>query len=142
MARTWTGVQISLHRSATVQSVRAGQPYLFSDGNASGGGPILLLDDDLPALGTDNIQYPLDPWGNPYIFQGPGRVTDPSVAAGQIRGLDPGIGVTETNFSTAVVYSLGPDGRPGNVANVANPLAYYRQLGAIGRPPDDLSREF
>lgn len=44
-------------------------------------------------------RYPVDPWGQPYIFYGQGRF--------------PAFESTESVFNTSVLYSLGPDGIPG-----------------------------
>jgi general secretion pathway protein G len=147
MARTWTGVQISIHRFELIQRIEEAQPYLFSNGVQTGGGPILFFDpddiDNAAAAGLGAIRYPTDPWGNPYIFFGPGQATDRAVEDGTLRGLKPNYSVPETNFSTAIVYSLGPDGRPGFATDVTNPLDYFRQTGALGADgSDDISREF
>ncbi len=40
----------------------------------------------------DNL-IPIDPWGNPYLFFPPSG---------------------ETNYTNAVIYSMGPNGAPGN----------------------------
>ena len=52
--------------------------------------PILVF-----AADTDEDKLPSDPWGGPYIFYAPGTETS-------------------YNFSNAVVYSMGPDGLPGD----------------------------
>ncbi len=90
------------------------KPYLFY----SNGGPILDLDDD---SGLDKL--PVDPWGNPYLFFGPGRL---------------GIRSNETSYSNAVIYSLGPNGAPGNVtgSGVTNSLYYTRESGVLGTGDD------
>jgi hypothetical protein len=73
----------------------------------------------------------LDPWGNPYIFFGSGEI-------GEFGNPDTD---NETNYSQAVVYSLGPDGLPGN-ADPSQPRSYFRDFpDGIGFG-DDLSREF
>ena len=147
LSKTWRGTQISMHRTELIQRLLETSPYLFTEAPQTGGGPILVLGNDAiddvrnaAESGVGLIRYPLDPWGNPYIFFGPGTVTDPVTASGQVGGLDPNFGPA-THYGTAIVYSLGPDGRPGNTADVTNPLVYYRNLGIIGQG-DDLSREF
>ena len=59
-------------------------------------------DSDFIASSTNN--YPIDPWGNPYIFFGPGRI---NTAPGGSPAITP---ANETNFGNAIVYSMGPDG--------------------------------
>ena len=81
---------------------------------------------DLPS-GTlkdspDN-RIPIDPWGNPYMFF---PATD------------------ETSFRSNVIYSMGPNGVPGNNLNASTPNDYLRgaSLG-FGTPnTDDLVVQF
>lgn len=80
-------------------------------------------------------ETPVDPWGAPYIFFGPGKM---GTAAGQ-TALTLG-GVTESNFGTAIIYSTGPDGLPG-VGTGANSIDYFRETSLLGGG-DDLWRIF
>lgn len=135
----WKGPYLAIHRGKSVRELCNANPVLFwsPDGNVGDlatpqGGPILLLaadENDWVAEagqdvngedGLDRSIYPVDPWGNPYIFFGP-----------------------ETGFNgrtNCIIYSLGPDGLPGNFgANIS--VNYYPQAGLIGTG-DDLKREF
>jgi type II secretory pathway pseudopilin PulG len=162
MAKAWKGPQAAFHRSQPIASLIAQAPYLFTQvdtvGLAPSGGPILFLtgattgDVDVAIdAGIDaTLPYPVDPWGNPYLFFGRGFVTDPLAAAGTAGGLNPTLPAlpppqtgTEINYGTAAVYSLGPDGRPGTTAAITDPLSYYREAGILGATGgDDLVREF
>lgn len=160
-AKIWKGPQIAMHRSQPILSLIAQAPYLFTQtdvvATAPSGGPILFLTGTpagdvqtaIDAGINSTLQYPTDPWGNPYLFFGPGFVTDPQSAAGTTGGLNPNLPVlpapqtgTEINYGTAAVYSLGPDGRPGTTAAIVDPLSYYREAGFLGVGGDDLVREF
>ncbi|MDK2971241.1 MAG: hypothetical protein PWP23_996 [Candidatus Sumerlaeota bacterium] len=58
--------------------------------------------DDFSSPDINNLpgdRYPVDPWGQPYIFYGQGRF--------------PADDLTESTFNSSVLYSLGPDGIPG-----------------------------
>lgn len=138
---SWQGVQISMHRFETIENLyNSSYGFLFSIWNGAsytGTGPI-IIGADAPTSGDLydddwlNDLYPIDPWGSPYLFFG--------------RGIRPDNGVTglpaeESNFQTAIVYSLGPDGLPGQAGS--NVSDYYRESGVIGDPDsDDLYREF
>ena len=95
-------------------------------------------DSDFIASSTNN--YPIDPWGNPYIFFGPGRI---NTATGGSRAITP---ANETNFGNAVVYSMGPDGEPGSLPGgvaESNPDLYFRESAVLGDVnSDDLYRVF
>lgn len=106
-------------------------------------GPILVLDGtadadkDSPPFTSQEKQeevHPIDPWGSPYLFFGPGRINTPTGGRPAITAAN------ETNFGTAVVFSLGPDGLPGNNAADIS-VNYYRETGYIGSG-DDLQRVF
>lgn len=99
--------------------LRNPKPWLFR----TNGGPILDLsaDDELDKL-------PTDPWGNTYLFFGPG-----------LLGIRP---ASETSYGDAVLYSLGPNGVPGdNTAGATNSYNYTREAGYLGTV-DDLSLHF
>jgi Tfp pilus assembly protein PilE len=143
LTRTWKGPQLGVHNSITVNELVAVNRILVTLDGAQGEGPILVLQDDQTDWvgtggGWTRAKYPIDPWGNPYIFLGPGLVTAPQ----GIRGLRPGF-TNETNFQTAFVYSLGPDGQPGN-APANDPLNFYRNVNSSigGGGTDDVVREF
>ena len=76
---------------------------------------------------------PLDPWGAPYLFFGDGTVGD---EGGQIAIS------TETSFGFPIVFSLGPNGAPGNaVGSEADSKLYFRESAVLGTG-DDLYRTF
>ena len=112
-------------------------------GNPSGGGAILILDDnyDIPTNAYAD-RYPLDPWGNPYIFFGIGAL-DPNSADSQ------GTGVAHYYFNCAI-FSMGPNGQPGDGQGTIDAQSYWRySIGAypVGRTSclglgDDLMYEF
>lgn len=109
--------------------------YNPTDGN----GFIFVIDVDPlasrnPLTGEDaddivNDLYPIDPWGNPYVFFGEGNLN-----FGQ-----PG----ETNFNSSILISFGPDGVAGQSAGdiISNPFAYRRfdgvGTGQLGNPAFD-----
>jgi hypothetical protein len=140
----WRGPFAAPHRYRSVYDLLRTRPELFRGESVVGlnpeEGPILVLEaDDEDELGDAALQlrskYPIDPWGNPYLFFGPGRM-------GNVGGR---IAITnETNFNTAVVYSMGPNGLPGDQATgLTDSALYFRETGVLGREgTDDLVREF
>lgn len=100
------------------------KPFLFSsEGGAIFNGPYLLSDTSGRTYPSDYDKLPKDPWGNPYIFFGPGKV-----------GYGPQDSLTQTNWGHAVIYCLGPNGFPGdNEAGAQQAASYFRIPG----PPDD-----
>ncbi|MBI1783854.1 prepilin-type N-terminal cleavage/methylation domain-containing protein [Candidatus Sumerlaeota bacterium] len=115
--------------TSTVPITNAGPIPIFT--SATGGAD--PFNDDL----TNQEVTPIDPWGLPYIFFGPGRI---GVQAGQ-TAISNFLGVTpETNFGISIVYSTGPNGLPGNIVP-SDALPYFRQTGILGTD-DDLYRIF
>jgi type II secretory pathway pseudopilin PulG len=99
---------------------RSDKPWLFRNRD---GGPILDL-----AADSSLDKIPTDPWGNPYLFFGPGQL-----------GESPG---SETDFSNAIIYSMGPNGVPGDITTgITNASNYTREAGYLGKG-DDLSLAF
>ncbi len=135
----WNGPYAVPNRQRLLREVVEGLPQLFR-GDAVAGlnpqeGPVLLLEEDgFDERGQGAVnrsRYPIDPWGNPYIFFGPGQIGE----YGYPTPL-----TNETNFNTAVIYCLGPNGGPGQVTNYTS-NHFFRETGALGTF-DDLSREF
>ncbi len=127
----WSGPYLALHRVRTVAELVVERPYLFRSEDVSNveKGPILVTQDDL----LRGKRMPLDPWGAPYLFFGDGTVGD---EGGQIAIS------TETNFGFPIVFSLGPNGAPGNaVGSEADPKLYFRESAVLGTG-DDLYRTF
>lgn len=90
------------------------------------------LEDDLSALGD---RYPVDPWGQPYIFYGQGRFPANSTDT------------TESTFNTSVLYSLGPDGIPGTDTAPFQRADSYRRpnpsnASTLGIAGDDIEYRF
>lgn len=99
----------------------------------AGQGPIPIHEDGSDPLNDDlarSEDYPIDPWGGPYIFFGPGRFgTQLGTTALSASAL------TETNFGVAVVYSTGPNLLPGNQPNEVV-LEYFRESNVLGTGDD------
>lgn len=156
LLENWKGPYAAYHRTESVNDLIVLRPELWRgtaqaqlDGftvTASGGGlgPLLAFDFDDEDWVDDTggllrAKYPVDPWGNPYLFFGSGFIWQPGFSA-QIQ--PPGE-INETNFSTAAVYSLGPDGAPGFAIDSTDAANYYREAGHLGAEgSDDISREF
>ena len=138
---TWKGSHISLPKYATYEFLTstppAGKPYLFQSASGEGGAIMdmksrsIALDGGTPLVNDDALEdkMPIDPWGNPYLFFGTGRRNELSPAQ-------------ESDYGTAVVYSLGPDGQAGNGRGYDSYL-YVRENGLLGETgSDDLVFEF
>lgn len=156
LVENWKGPFMSVQNSLTVREMfNAGFDYLFRFNDGTGvGGPILLYVDGTWDEGVNNewlrnsadaldrLPYPVDPWGNPYLFFGAGEANPPNDIVSRFPDGE------EVDYSTALVVSLGPDGLPGNPdgkpANYeTDPVTYYRESGILGEPgSDDLVREF
>jgi type II secretory pathway pseudopilin PulG len=139
LAVNWKGPYTSLSKYSTYATLTGsppiGKPYLFQSASGTGGaimdlksrsvaldnGPLVVSDD----AADDKI--PIDPWGNPYLFFGTGRRMELTSAE-------------ESDYDTAVIYSLGPDGQAGNGQGY-DPYLYVRETGVLGQG-DDLVREF
>ena len=141
--RAWNGPYLSFRKFVYLDQLRAQfDPNLFTtEGTPTPAGPIFLYNPP-GAFDVFNNQatdiYPLDPWGNPYIFFGIGALHPGS---GQIDGLD---------FPKCAVYSMGPNGLPGTGQGVIDWTNYWRYpIGTLplnGGPwlgdGDDLRYEF
>ena len=96
LARRWEGpyIAVQTYSSTLLSEADPARGGIWSDGffnqNYMGKSPILVFPEDI-----DNDKIPTDPWGGPYIFYAPGSET-------------------AYNFSNAVIYSLGPNGQPGD----------------------------
>jgi len=91
LSRRWQGPYIAIQNMASVLlgTAKTSFPTFFTI-TPQNKYPIFPLNTD-----STNDKIPVDPWGGPYIFYAP---------------------ATETsyNFGNGVVYSMGPDGAPGN----------------------------
>lgn len=116
--------------TAITPAAQAGPAVIFRDTSSPNADP---YNDDPTNLET----YPIDPWGSPYLFFGPGRY-GPQVGANALSNSS----YTESNFGTAIIYSTGTNGIPGDdFTNAGNALSYFREPGALG-VGDDLWRIF
>jgi len=118
----WNGPYISLSK-LKYQELRdavAIPEFFWSFGGR--GGPMMDIlvaplgsadwwpDPDIPILATNGMadqpedRLLLDPWGTPYLFFGTGKLNEEGGA----------YTTQETSFGNAAVYSLGPDGMPGD----------------------------
>lgn len=150
VASLWKGPYTSFRRftyltqDATVDN-RISPLFISNDSLSQG--PILVTDftgfggtlEDTYTSGVpgrDADRYPTDPWGNPYFFYGRGQ-----------RDLDSPVTLTNPpspgdNFpyATSVLYSMGPDGLPGDGAALTA-VNMQREGGFIGTG-DDLEFRF
>lgn len=147
----WTGpyTRFSNTKFQSLEALVAARPQMFRSVNigvdpavdlpldtTNGlGGPILIIRNALASGVQDDIiggeTTAIDPWGAPYVFFGPERVQ---------TNLPVGIEGNESNFGIAAVYTLGPDGLPGD-GQLNNETLYYREQGVIGTG-DDIGRTF
>lgn len=101
------------------------KPFLFKEPNVEGpifNGPYLIPDTYGSTLPPDDDKLPKDPWGNPYLFFGPGNVTWGQPAA-------------QTTYGHAVIYCLGPNGFPGNnELGASTASSYFRYTGFPSDP--------
>lgn len=143
----WNGpyTQYTGSKSLPLETLQARYTPAFRtwDGTAStGDGPMLILTDDLTVTGTlltddddfDQAEaHPTDPWDAPYLFFGDDPVGN---AAGAING-----SVTEVDFGIPILYSMGPNGVPGEDGSTTDSLDYFRETGLLGTG-DDIERTF
>lgn len=120
----WQGPYLVFKKTTTLGLMLASNyPALWRNGGpifhiGNGGGAATTL-----GIDSDDDRYPTDPWGSPYIFFAPGRLNNPSS------------GVTESTFGNGAVYSLGPNGVPGDLTTVT-PQDFLRERGFIGTGDD------
>ncbi|MCX7015455.1 MAG: hypothetical protein NTW86_23360 [Candidatus Sumerlaeota bacterium] len=136
----WKGPYITAPRTTSQATLLGEMEYLFW-WNAGTGGPILVTDrDDLP-----KEQIPVDPWGNPYLFFGTGKIYDSQSPPPGVS-VRPKIAGSETDFANAALYCFGPDGRPSDARTFPNPTQpdnYFRERGYLGATgTDDLRLYF
>lgn len=104
------GPYIALRNFASLTTIRDSFPRLTNGG--ANVGPI-TIPASFSAAQLDDEKYPIDPWGTPYLLFGP----------------------EETIYSVRSLYSLGPNGVPGNSSA---PAAgdYNRRNGVLGTGDD------
>jgi prepilin-type N-terminal cleavage/methylation domain-containing protein len=123
----WRQVDIDVFPPSTISSFEGPIP-IFNSPSSTTADP---FNDDA----ANGETHPIDPWGAPYIFFGPGRIGQGAGGTALSTA-----GVTETNFGTAITYSTGPNGVAGNNAALSD-LIYFRENGTLGTD-DDLFRIF
>jgi Tfp pilus assembly protein PilE len=151
---TWKGSFVAYHHTQNVFTLEGLYPQLFRrEAGGSGSGPILITGDDAANFTNSNYfgqQYPIDPWGSPYIFFGAGFMGDAGNPAITYNPTNP-VTPNQMKWDTSVVYSLGPDGEPSSNGvngynsgtHYAQPASYFRETGFLGSVnSDDLKREF
>jgi prepilin-type N-terminal cleavage/methylation domain-containing protein len=67
---------------------------------------------------SDNNRIPVDPWGNPYLFFAP-------------TGVDTSGNASPPRFPNCAIYSLGPNGLPGDGGVAPSAAAYQREQTVI-----------
>jgi len=113
----WQGPYVSAPRFLYLAQINPDFPQLPPDY-----GEVTEIDD------SEYDKLPSDPWGNPYLFFGIGKL-DPDSAA-------------ESSYSDCVIFSVGPNGVPGNqITGGTNPYYYTRSAGILGTG-DDLALYF
>jgi prepilin-type N-terminal cleavage/methylation domain-containing protein len=151
----WKGPYISFNNSQTQAEMVALFPELFWGAQPPGlpvieGGPIFITSYDFYTGGgvtvaaAEKDRMPLDPWGNPYIFFAPERIFDSTQPLPAGVDVPPIISSTagpasETDYKSAVIYSLGPDGLPGNMRPRTPPFDLFRDslMGETNDPDSD-----
>lgn len=137
----WRGPYIAFQRSITYEDLRnAGVSPLASLILRSNGGNESSPVQDFNGgtfFDSDDNRYPVDPWGSPYLFFPPnGNAADPTDTTGE--------------YASSIIYSMGPNGQPGDGSAAANRAAYTREYAAqlpagdfsgLGKD-DDLMVEF
>jgi len=109
LSKEWLGPYTQFRNSITIRDLKVSYPFTISD--PAGGSPIIVL-----GASEESDLYPVDPWGNPYLFF-------PRV------GTIPGV---ETNYQgRPVLVSTGPNGAPGDLPAAAGANDYIAGTGAI-----------
>lgn len=115
VVQNWQGPYASIKKSISLAELDLPAFDNFTQANQ---GPILIPSGPFSPQELQEDRYPVDPWGNPYLLFGPG----------------------ETIYNTRAIYSLGPNGVPGDdIAD--NPASYTRTARILGTA-DDFSIEF
>lgn len=179
LVRQWTGPylpQLNTQRSITLEALARDHQVMINTAQlppsvtsvTPGNGPIFLsVLDDVPWAPVSSsatpvtdgafrtTKYPVDPWGNPYLFFGDGLYGDYQQSESRTIDLPAD---QQINYTSCAVYSLGPDGVPGDLKywRIANQTPqgrdYFRESpradgstidrGAALGAGDDLKREF
>ena len=114
LTERWQGPYTQFNNYMTIGEIRVAWPEIDNGINppVPGDGPIFALAEE------DGGRYPLDPWGAPYLFFGPGILQE------------------TTYFGTPVLYSMGPDSLPGDNAAPSSGDYYPSPVGVLGTEDD------
>jgi type II secretory pathway pseudopilin PulG len=145
LPNAWKGPYISISRFKflELQPAITGVPEFFwsfvgprGPSGGGDGGPIMDIQPRAPwaqSFGGSPVndlpidKVLIDPWGTPYLFFGTGKLMEEGGVYAQ----------WETAFGNAAIYSLGPDGMPGNaVPYQGNAWTLLRESGIIGTGDD------
>ncbi|CAN5371843.1 hypothetical protein BH09SUM1_BH09SUM1_02030 [soil metagenome] len=107
----WRGPYVAQRNTISIEQLGAVFPRLTSQ--AGNNGPILIPQGAYTNANRASDRYPIDPWGTPYLL----------------------FGADETIYNVRAVYSLGPNGVPGNDTS-GNPLSFDRRQGVLGTGDD------
>ena len=117
LSKEWLGPYTQFRNTITIREIKASYPFIFND-KAQIGQPVPAGGSPIIVLGTseESDLYPVDPWGNPYLFF-------PKV------GTIPGV---ETNYQgRPVLVSTGPNGAPGDLPAATGTNDYIPGTGPI-----------
>ena len=117
----WQGPYTAFNNYISIMELEAARPEMITTPSRPGG-PIFA--DTNPAANELHDKYPLDPWGGPYLFFEPGAL------------VIPGITLLESNYATPVIFSMGPNGLPGDLTVAPGSYEYLREAGIIGTGDD------
>ncbi len=140
LSKNWGGPYLAFKNFIYIDELMAEYPFLIRD-HGQIAGPILVVAtgphmNDQMSLALD--KYPLDPWGNPYIFFGEGTL-NPDGTGSFPENYD---------FQKCAIISMGSNGLPGDGPSVGT-LDYRRwpvgqipaNMAALGTG-DDILFEF
>lgn len=115
----WKGPYTTFQNAMMMNELALARPYAVTDldSDPTGNGPIFYFS------ATEELDlYPLDPWGNPYLFF---PTTETLFRNGRV----------ETSYRPAI-YSMGSDGMPGALPVITNTDDYLPSGGALGEGDD------
>jgi len=117
LSKEWLGPYTQFRNTITIRDLKVSYPFAVND-KAQIGQPVPAGGSPIIVLGTseESDLYPVDPWGNPYLFF-------PRV------GTIPGV---ETNYQgRPVLVSTGPNGAPGDLPAATGTNDYIPGTGPI-----------
>lgn len=128
----WKGPYIAFQRHTTKQQLIAdattpgsnlGNAFAtVATGVAAAEAGLLLLNED-----ADISRIPVDPWGNPYLFFPPTGFSEDG---------------SQPLFPNAAIYSLGPNGAPGDGSQAVNANLWTRAGSyVLGTGPETLGQD-